>query len=326
MSEALFTAIQEAHQVLRPQVLTTPLEYSVLLSEELDCSLYFKCEHNQRTGSFKFRGASNKIRLLSDAVSKQGVITASTGNHGQGLALAGQSRQVPVTVYAPATASTAKLKKIELYGATIELVEGDALAAELAAGQAARERGMTFVSPYNDLDIIAGQGTVGMEIAAQQPAVDAVFIAVGGGGLISGTAIALKQLQPQAEIVACWPAVAHSMHACLQAGEIVDVAEAETLSDGTAGGVEPGSVTFELCQQLIDRQVLVSEEDIAAAMRSLALKEQWMVEGAAGVALAAMMQCRADYVGKNVVVVLCGRNITLEKYLRVLNPGRHQAA
>ncbi|MCZ6829280.1 MAG: threonine/serine dehydratase [Gammaproteobacteria bacterium] len=318
MTEALFQAIQEAHQALRPQVLTTPLEYSVLLSEELGCEVYFKCEHNQRTGSFKYRGASNKIRLLSDAVSKQGVITASTGNHGQGLALAGRGRQVPVTVYAPASASAAKLKKIELYGATIELVEGDALAAELAAGKAARERGMTFVSPYNDLDIIAGQGTVGMEIAEQLPPADAVFIAVGGGGLITGAASALKQLQPQVEIVACWPEVAHSMHACLQAGKIVAVAEAETLSDGTAGGVEPGSVTFELCQQLIDRQVLVSEEEIAGAMRSLADQEQWMVEGAAGVALAALVRCRDEYQGKKVVVVLCGRNITLDKYLRVL--------
>ena len=300
-------------------MLTTPLEYSVLLSEELGCELYFKCEHNQRTGSFKYRGASNKIRLLSEAVSKEGVITASTGNHGQGLALAGQARQVPVTVYAPASASAAKLRKIELYGANIELVEGDALAAELAARATAGERGMTFVSPYNDLDIIAGQGTVGMEIAEQLPEADAIFIAVGGGGLISGTACALKQLQPQAEIVACWPEVAHSMHACLQAGKIVDVTEAETLSDGTAGGVEPGSVTFDLCQQLIDRQVLVSEEAITEAMRALARQEQWMVEGAAGVALAAMMQCRADYAGKKVVVVLCGRNITLEKYLQVLN-------
>jgi threonine dehydratase len=319
MTEALFQAIQEAHQALRPQVLTTPLEYSVLLSEELGSELYFKCEHNQRTGSFKYRGASNKIRLLSDAVARQGVITASTGNHGQGLALAGRGRQVPVTVYAPAFASPAKLKKIELYGASIELVEGDALESELAAGAAARERGVTFVSPYNDLDIIAGQGTVGMEIAEQLPEADAVFIAVGGGGLLSGTASALKQLQPQTEIVACWPQVAHSMHACLQAGKIVDIEESETLSDGTAGGVEPGSVTFELCQQLIDRQVLVSEAAIAEAMREMARKEQWMVEGAAGVALAAMQQCRADYVGKKVVVVLCGRNITLEKYLKVLN-------
>lgn len=319
MRKALFDAIQDAHRALRPSVLTTPMEYSVLLSEELGCEVYFKCEHNQRTGSFKFRGASNKIRLLDDAVAAAGVITASTGNHGQGLALAAQARQVPVTVYAPANASAAKLRKIELYGANIELVQGDALAAELAAAEAARQRGMTFVSPYNDLDIIAGQGTVGMEISEQLPAADAVFIAVGGGGLMSGTACALKQLQAQTEIVACWPLAAHSMHACLQAGKIVDVEESETLSDGTAGGVEPGSVTFELCQQLIDRQVLVSEEKIADAMRALAHKEQWMVEGAAAVALAAMQQCRDDYQGKTVVVVLCGRNITLEKYLRVLN-------
>jgi threonine dehydratase len=319
MLEALFQSIHEAHRALRPQVLATPLEYSPLLSEELGCELYLKCEHNQHTGSFKYRGASNKIRLLSDAAAQEGVITASTGNHGQGLALAASSRQVPVTVYAPVSASAAKLRKIELYGAAIELVDGDALAAELAAGTAAREQGLSFVSPYNDLEVIAGQGTVGMEIAGQLPDADAVFIAVGGGGLLSGTACALKHLQPGVEIVACWPEVAHSMHACLRAGKIVDVEESETLSDGTAGGVEPGSVTFELCRQLIDRQVLVSEAAIAGAMRDLAHKEQWIVEGAAGVALAAMQKCREDYRGKKVVVVLCGRNITLEKYLKVLD-------
>ena len=322
MQEPLFAAIQQAHKSLRPSVLTTPLEYSVLHSEQLGCELYFKCEHNQRTGSFKFRGASNKIRLLDDAVARDGVITASTGNHGQGLALAGRTRQVPVTVYAPESASPAKLKKMELYGAQLELVKGDALAAELAAGKAARERGMAFVSPYNDVDIIAGQGTVGMEIAEQLPQADAVFIAVGGGGLVSGTALALAQLAPNAEIVGCWPEAAHSMHACLQAGEIIEIEEAETLSDGTAGGVEPGSITFELCQQLIKRQVLVSEAEIAVAMFSLADKEQWMVEGAAAVALAALVRCQKDYVGKRVVVVLCGRNIALEKYLRVLNQVR----
>jgi threonine dehydratase len=318
MSASLFHSIEEAHHALRPQVLTTPLEYSVLLSEELGCELYFKCEQNQRTGSFKFRGASNKIRLLDDATAQQGVITASTGNHGQGLALAGQSRSVPVTVYAPATASAAKLRKIELYGAHIELVEGDALAAELAAAAAARDSGKTFVSPYNDLDVIAGQGTVGMEIAAQLPGADAVFIAVGGGGLLSGTACALKELQPNTEIVACWPEAAHSMHACLKAGKVIDVEEAETLSDGTAGGVEPGAITLALCQQFIDRQILVSEQAIAGAMHTIAEREQWIVEGAAGVAMAAMMQCRADYAGKKVVVVLCGRNIMLDKYLHIL--------
>ena len=149
--------------------------------------------------------------------------------------------------------------------------------------------------------------------------VDAVFIAVGGGGLLSGTACALKSMLPQTEIVACWPEVAHSMYACLEAGSIIDVEEAPTLSDGTAGGVEPGAVTFDLCRQTIDRKVLVSESAIAQAMRLLADREQWMVEGAAGVALAALLARAEDYRGKRVCVVLCGRNIGLEKYLGVIN-------
>jgi threonine dehydratase len=322
MTEQLLPAIEEAHRVLRPAMLTTPMIHSVLLSQELGLKVHLKCEHLQHTGSFKYRGASNKVRLLSEAVSRQGLITASTGNHGQGLALAAQARGVPVTVYAPASASPAKLRKIELYGGAVELVAGDALESELAASRAASERGLTFVSPYNDFDIIAGQGTVGMEIAEQLGDVDAVFLSVGGGGLVSGTACAIKHLLPEVEIVGCWPQVARSMQACLEAGEIIEIAESDTLSDGTAGGVEPGAITFGLCQQLIDRQVLVSEAEIGAAMCQLAEHEQWMVEGAAGVALAGLTRLRDEYAGRTVAVVLCGRNIALDKFQRVLQEGR----
>jgi threonine dehydratase len=299
----------------------TPLQLSPLLSDKLGVEVHLKCEHVQVTGSFKFRGASNKVRLLGDAALRDGVITASTGNHGQGLALAASRRSVPVTVFAPRDASPAKLRKIELYGGAVRLVDGDALAAELTAADHASAEGLTFVSPYNDLEVIAGQGTVGMELAEQLPSLDAVFVAVGGGGLVSGLACALKNQCQGIEIVGCWPEVARSMHACLEAGQIIDVEESETLSDGTAGGVEPGAVTFDLCRDLIDRTVLVSESEIGDAMRRLARDEHWMVEGAAGVALASLLKLHDQYRGRKVAVVLCGRNIALEKYYRVLAGG-----
>ncbi|MDH0343100.1 MULTISPECIES: threonine/serine dehydratase [Chromobacterium] len=313
--DSLFDDIAAAHQAIRPQAPVTPLEHSPALSALTGCEVYLKCEHLQRTGSFKFRGASNKLRLLDPAARRDGVLAASTGNHGQAVALAGRLLGVPVTVYAPASAAAVKLDAIRALGADLELVDGDALAAELAAGDAARRAGLPFVSPYNDLEVVAGQGTVGMELAEQCPELDAVFVSVGGGGLISGIGAAMRRLAPDVEMVGCWPETAATMHASLQAGRIVEVDEGETLSDGTAGGVEPGAVTFELCRAVIRHGALVSEADIRAALRLLAQTERWMVEGAAGVALAGLLQLAPRYQGKKVAVVLCGRNIVLGKFL-----------
>ncbi|WP_145591996.1 threonine/serine dehydratase [Yersinia rochesterensis] len=311
----LFDAIKEAHQVLRPQVRVTPLEYSPLLSQHSGCEIYLKCEHLQHTGSFKFRGASNKLRLLTDEQRQQGVITASTGNHGQAMALAGKLAGVKATIYAPEQAAAIKLEAIRALGREVELIPGDALNAELAADSAAQQQGKIYISPYNDEQIIAGQGTCGMEMVEQQPNLDAVFVAVGGGGLISGIATVLKKLSDKTQIIGCWPANATSMYTSLENGQIQEVAEQETLSDGTAGGVEPGAITFALCQQLIDQKVLVSEQEIKDAMRLIARTDRWMIEGAAGVALAAALKLAPHWQGKKVAVVLCGKNIVLEKYL-----------
>ncbi|MBW5834109.1 threonine/serine dehydratase [Yersinia enterocolitica] len=311
----LFDAIKEAHQALRPQVRETPLEYSPLLSQHSGCEIYLKCEHLQHTGSFKFRGASNKLRLLTNEQRQRGVITASTGNHGQAMALAGKLAGVKATIYAPEQAAAIKLEAIRALGGEVELIPGDALNAELAANSAAQQQGKIYISPYNDRQIIAGQGTCGMEMVEQQPDLDAVFVAVGGGGLISGIATVLKKLSDKTQIIGCWPANATSMYTSLENGKIQEVAEQETLSDGTAGGVEPGAITFALCQQLIDQKVLVSEQEIKDAMRLIAHTDRWMIEGAAGVALAAALKQAPVWQGKKVAVVLCGKNIVLKKYL-----------
>ncbi|HDL8053898.1 TPA: threonine/serine dehydratase [Yersinia enterocolitica] len=311
----LFDAIKEAHQALRPQVRVTPLEYSPLLSQHSGCEIYLKCEHLQHTGSFKFRGASNKLRLLTNEQRQRGVITASTGNHGQAMALAGKLAGVKATIYAPEQAAAIKLEAIRALGGEVELIPGDALNAELAANSAAQQQGKIYISPYNDKQIIAGQGTCGMEMVEQQPDLDAVFVAVGGGGLISGIATVLKKLSDKTQIIGCWPANATSMYTSLENGKIQEVAEQETLSDGTAGGVEPGAITFALCQQLIDQKVLVSEQEIKDAMRLIAHTDRWMIEGAAGVALAAALKQAPLWQGKKVAVVLCGKNIVLKKYL-----------
>ncbi|MEK2610586.1 threonine/serine dehydratase [Pseudomonas shirazensis] len=315
---SLQQAITEAHTALRPQVAVTPLTLSSRLSALSGCEVYLKCEHLQHTGSFKYRGASNKLRLLDPAQRQRGVITASSGNHGQGLALAGQALGVPVSVYTTTQASSYKLEAMRALGAEVISLDLDPLGAELEAGRQAQVQGKPYVSPYNDYQIIAGQGTVGMELFEQQPELDAVFVAVGGGGLISGIAAALHGLSAKTRIVGCWPANSPALHASLAAGRIIEVDEEETISDGTAGGVEPDSVTLGLCQRLLSQSVLVSEAQIKTAMREVAASERWIIEGAAGVAMAGMLALAEEYRGKKVAVVLCGRNIVLEKYLEAI--------
>ncbi len=243
------------------------------------------------------------------------MITASSGNHGLAVALAGKTLGIAVTVYIPVGASPAKIEAIRSMDAQVVQVAGDALASEMEAMRQSKLTGMPYIPPYNDADVIAGQGTIAMEMLEQGGEFDAIFVAVGGGGLISGIGSVFKACSPQTEVVGCWPSNAASMHASLLAGEVIQIEESETISDGTAGGIEPGAMTFTLCQQLIDRFALVSENDIKAAMKLLVETDRWMVEGAAGVALAGMLQYAPDYRGKKVGVVLCGRNISLEKYL-----------
>lgn len=316
--EQLYQSILQAHQALRPLVPVTPLARSLALSAMTGCDVHLKCEHLQLTGSFKFRGASNKLRLLDKAQRSRGVIAASSGNHGQGLALAGQLLNVPVTVYISAEASPAKIEAMHLLRAQVQVLEVDSLGAEQLAREEALRQHKPFVSPYNDLEVIAGQGTIGMELFEQAPDLDAVFVAVGGGGMVSGIATALYKLAPSVEIIGCWPANAPTLQRSIEQGQVIEMVELPTLSDGTAGGVEADTVTLPLCQRLLTRTVLVSEDEIRQAMRDAAACEHWIIEGAAAVALAGMKQLAGQYRGKKVAVVLCGRNIQLEKYLEAL--------
>jgi threonine dehydratase len=314
----LIDAIKQAHAALRPQVPVSPLQLSGPLSRTLGCSVLLKNEHLQPTGSFKIRGATNKIRILGDEARHKGVITASSGNHGQAVALAGSKTGVPVTVYVAATASPTKMAAIRALGAELVVVDGPPIKAELLARCHAEEQGKVYISPYNDLDVVAGQGTMGMELVEQAPDLDAVFISVGGGGLMSGVGTALKNLSPRTRVVGVWPENSPCMLRAIQAGEIVDVEEQDTLSDGTAGAVEPGSVTFPLCREVIDETVTVTEAEIGRAMRMLADAEHWIVEGAAGVALAGLVKRVEAFRGQKVAVVLCGRNIALDKFLHAI--------
>lgn len=312
MDQDLFTRIVEALPFMPPP---TPLDYSAGLSAWLGCEVYLKCEHLQTIGSFKIRGATNKIRLLSEAQRRAGVTTASTGNHGKAVACAARKLGVAAAVYVAKETALAKIEGIRAYGAEVIVVDGPPIDAELGARAAAAEQGKTYISPYNDRQVMAGQGTMGLELIEQRPDLDAVFLSVGGGGLIGGLGTAVKTLRPQTRIVGVWPENSPVMLRSLEAGRIVEAEERPTLSTSTAGAVEEGSVTFDVCRQVIDTTIEVSETEIAAAMAAIARHDQWMVEGAAGVPLAGLIKQAEAWRGQKVAIVLCGRNIALETFL-----------
>ena len=324
----LIAAIHDASDHRVPEMLKTPLYRSDGLSKLFKSDIFLKCEHLQTTGSFKYRGASNGIRLLDASHRRRGVVTASSGNHGLAVALAGLHAGVPVTVFAPSTASAAKLDAIRSYGASLELVDDGITDGEtkhsMAGRAAANKTGRTFISPYNDVNVIAGQGTIGLEILSQAPKTDLVFLSVGGGGLAGGVGIALESGSSRAKLVGCWPRNAPALLRAIEAGKIYSIRETETISDGTAGGLEPGAITLGICSRVIHKHVEADEQLIKEAMWALAEHDHWMVEGASGVALSGLSVLRNDIKGKTAVIVLCGRNITAKTYQAALDDGKKQ--
>lgn len=317
------TTIDEAANRIEPHVLRTPLLTSDPLSERHGADIAIKCEHLQRTGSFKVRGSANVVHSLSPDLAAEGVITASSGNHGIGVATAAASRGFACTIYLPEAAAPSKIAQIRRLGAEIVLVEGtDTSRAEMAARRAAEERGITYVSPYNDPRIIAGQGTIGKEILEDGVAPDAVVVSVGGGGLISGIATWIKALSPSTLVIGASAANDRAMAASIDAGEIITPHFEPTFSDGTAGGLEDDTITFDICRALVDRWVDISELEIARAVASMVDDHHHLVEGAAGVALAAATQFADTNPGTRVVAVSCGANVgtaSLEAMLAMAN-------
>lgn len=308
-------AIDAAYERIKAVVRETPVE----VWSDAGSSVFLKLEHLQHTGSFKFRGASNKVAMLTPEQAAAGVITASNGNHGLGVAAAARARWIAAEVFVSSHVSPVKARRIAAQGATLRQCGDDPLAAELAARKAAEESGKVFISPYNDVDVIAGQGTIAVELCRQLPRIDAVFVAVGGGGLIGGIGSYIKAVRPETEIVGCWPENSPVMHECMRAGRVVDVPERPTVSESTAGGLEPESVTLDICRRVIDRSVMVSEEEILGAMRRMLETEHWVIEGAAGVAAAAYLREAGRYEGKTVVIVMCGRNVSAGVWKKVMD-------
>jgi threonine dehydratase len=303
-----------AYKRIRSSVRQTPPdEISDVLAQSA-VRVLAKMENLQETGSFKFRGATNKMRLLASDETARGIIAASNGNHGLGVAAAARHTGIQAEIYVSSQVAPSKAKRIEEYGAKVTVCGNDPLTAEFAAREAAAQSGRTFVSPYNDLDVMAGQGTIGVEMVEQIPDADAIFVAVGGGGLVGGIGSYLKGVAARTEVVGCWPENSQVLYQSMRAGRIVVCDEQPTLSESTAGGLEEGSVTLDVCRAVIDSCVLVSEGEILSAMRLFYRSKQSLIEGAAGVAVASFLKVARHYTGKTVVIVICGGNLS-EKVL-----------
>jgi threonine dehydratase len=310
--------VVQAEKRIRPYVRQTILEYSPALSQQSGAEVYCKLENLQHTGSFKFRGAMNKLLSLTDAVRSKGVVAASTGNHGAAVAYSMQKLDTPGLIFVPENADPSKLAIIKQSGAEVRFFGSDCAETEVHARQYAVQKGMSYVSPYNDLQIIGGQGTIGLELETQLDTIDAAFISLGGGGLISGIAGYLKHANPSIEIVGCSPENSQVMIQSLEAGRIVDIPSLPTLSDGTAGGIEEGAITFEFCQKLVDTYLIVTEDEIRASLLLFMHTHHMMIEGAAAVAIASFMKVHEQYRNKTVVLLICGANIGLETLKQVL--------
>lgn len=309
--------VRAAEARARPHLLTTPVVPSVGLAAELGSPVVLKCENLQHTGSFKARGAVSKVLSLTQAELDRGIVTASTGNHGAAVAYAGGIVGISPLVVVPEGANPSKLASIERLGGRIEVIGTDSVESELGARRLAEERGLTFVSPYNDPAIIGGQGTLGLELLEQVDDLSTVVVAVGGGGLASGVAGIIKALAPGTRVVGCSPANSAVMYHSLQAGRILDLASEPTLSDGTAGGVEPGAITLDILARVLDDFVTVEEGDIRRAFLDLVEVEHMLVEGSAAMAYAAARAHVRPAEGTT-VVILCGGNVGVEKLRGIL--------
>lgn len=302
---------------LPPSVLSMIIRTDVVYDPE--GAVWLKCEQDQQTGSFKWRGAISKLSGLPAGTP---LVTASTGNHGLAVARAAEWYGLQAILFLPAGASPLKKAKLAAAGVDIIEVEGDSLAAELAGKQYAAQHQLEWVSPYNDPAIIAGQGTIGRELEEQIPDLQCVYITVGGGGLAAGIGSWLKSVHPRIRIVGCQPAHSPEMYLSMQAGRVVEAPDArETLSDGSAGPLEEDSITFDLCRRVVDAWILVSEAEIEAAIRHLYRTHGFTVEGSAAVAYAASRKDRDRTSGGTSAVVLCGGNIDPAVHRRILENG-----
>ncbi len=311
--------VQAARELLKGVVRTTPLEPFRPLSAKLGSAAYIKCENMQRAGSYKVRGAYVRISRLSEEEKRRGVVAASAGNHAQGVALAAGLNQTKATVFMPVGAPLPKVAATKGYGASIELVGSTVDEALVAAQEFADKTGAVFIHPFDHPDVIAGQGTVALEILEQLPETGAIITGIGGGGLISGIAVVAKAFRPEIQIIGVQARGAAAVPASLRAGAPVRLERIATIADGIAVG-RPGDLTFAHISKLVDEVVTVTDEEISRALLMLLERGKLVVEPAGSVGVAALL-AGVVKVNEPVVAVLSGGNIDPMLLMRVIEHG-----
>lgn len=307
-----------ASVVLKSIIRPTPLVTAY--GEELDCKLYLKPENLQKTGSFKLRGSGYKIAMLSEEEKAKGVIACSAGNHAQGVALAASKCGISSLICLPDNAPISKIEATKSYGADVCLVEGYYDDAYKKALELRDEKGYTFVHPFDDENVIAGQGTIGLEILNDLDEIDAVIVPVGGGGLISGVAYAIKSIRPSIKVYGVQAAGAPSMYNSINGGGIQSLERVSTIADGIAVK-RPGDITYDMVSKYVDDMALVTEDEISSAILALIENQKMVAEGAGAVSVAAAMFNKFPIQGKRVVSVVSGGNIDVTSLSRVIERG-----
>ena len=309
--------LRAARERVSSQLHLTPLLSASRLGARAGAMLFHKCESLQKTGSFKVRGALNRVKTLDDDARKRGVITVSAGNHAQALAWAARDAGVRCTVVMPEQASRAKVEASRGYGAEVVLHGASSIQSFARARELAEERSLTFVHPFDDEAVIAGQGTVGLEILEQLESVDDVVVPIGGGGLIAGVAIAIKEQRPSVRVYGVEPTGAAVMRKSLDEDRPVRLESLKTIADGLAAPMA-GDVTFPIVKRYVDDVVLVTDEEIRAAMRELLFATKLLAEGGGAAATAAVLSGKLNLAGRRVVAVLSGGNVDASRVKEVL--------
>ncbi len=308
--EPTLETLFETGRRIAPYVCRTPVLTSRTFDELTGGSLFFKCENFQRAGAFKFRGACNAVLSLSEEEAAKGVVTHSSGNHGQALALASQLRGIKAYIVMPETVPEVKKAAVAGYGAEITFCESSLESRERCAARIIEKKGAILIHPYNDYRIIAGQGTAALELLEEVPDLDVLVTPVGGGGLLSGSALAAKGLMPRTEVVGVEPEGADDAFRSFQAGEILPMEAPDTIADGLLASL--GDKTFPIIRKHVREIVTVSDPDIVEAMRLMWERMKIIVEASAAVPLAALLQGALKAEGKRIGVIVTGGNVDLD--------------
>jgi len=311
--------IKDAKKALKPFIKKTTLKYSNFLSSLCQGTIYLKLENTQLSHSFKIRGAFNKILHLTPEEKQKGIITCSSGNHGLATAIAAKKLDIAAKIVIPETTPRKKVDKIKKYNVDL-ILYGDYDEAEQKALELAHKEGKTYVSGYNDPDIIAGHGTIGLEILEEFPEVEKVLVPIGGGGLISGIATTIKNKNRAIEVIGAQSEASPVMYESLKAGKILKSEEVkiqDSIADGLSGGIEEGSITFTIVQKNVNKVILVKEESIKEAIRLLWEKDSQVVEGAGAVGPAVVIENREQFKNKKTVIIISGGNINDELFNKI---------